>query len=153
MWISVLAPFHELNLLAGPGDDGVTAASNVMKTFHFSFGIFTSKTLLIALVSSNTLWCGTLGILEGKARDKATREPLPTVNVLIVGTTYGATTDAQGNYRINNLRAGLYSVRFSILGYKTVVIEKVTVIPDVRTELNADLEQSAIELEPVIIRY
>jgi len=92
---------------------------------------------------------GTAGILEGNVRDKQTREPLVGVNILVVGTTYGAVTDVEGYFRVSNLRAGVYDVRFSLIGYKTLIMKKVTVLPDLRTRLDVDLEPSAVELEVV----
>lgn len=94
-------------------------------------------------------WRGTTGILEGKVVDKQTRQPLIAVNVSVLGTKLGAVTDGEGEYRVNNIRAGIYNVRFSMIGYKTLVMKGVTLVPDLRTRLNVELEQSAIEMEVV----
>ena len=60
------------------------------------------------------------GTLKGLLSDKETNnEPLPFANVLIKGTTIGATTDFDGNY-ILKVPAGTHTVVFSFLGYKTI---------------------------------
>ncbi|MEX1139337.1 MAG: TonB-dependent receptor [Bacteroidota bacterium] len=92
---------------------------------------------------------GTHGILEGRVTDKETGEPLVAVNVFVLETNYGGASDAEGYYLINNIRAGVYDVRFSIVGYKTVMMRKVTILPDLRTRIDIQMEQSAIELETV----
>ncbi len=95
---------------------------------------------------------GTTGIVEGRAVDKQTQERLIGVNVVLIGTGLGAVTDTAGEYRVGNVRAGVYDVRFSLIGYKPVIMKKVTILPDLRTRLDVELEQSAIEVEAVEIR-
>jgi outer membrane receptor for ferrienterochelin and colicin len=95
---------------------------------------------------------GTTGTIEGRVTDKATGEPLVGVNVLVAGTTQGAATDADGFYRIANIKAGAYELRFSMVGYARTVVTNVTVLPDLRTKINVALEVAAVELETVEIR-
>jgi len=95
---------------------------------------------------------GITGILEGTVRDKQSREPLVGVSVFIVGTNQGGTTDAEGGYRIHNIRAGQYDVRFSYVGYKTVTMKGVTILADLRTRIDVELETATIELEAVEVR-
>ncbi len=95
---------------------------------------------------------GITGILEGRILDKANHEPLIGVNVVVVGTAYGGVTDKDGYYQVNNVRAGLYDVRFSIIGYKTLMMRKVTILPDLRTRLDIQLEASAVEFEAVEVK-
>jgi len=108
--------------------------------------------LLACGASAHASFRGVTGILEGRITDKQTNEPLVGVNVVIVGTGFGAASDAEGYYRVNNVRAGIYEVRFSIIGYKTVLMTKVTIIPDLRTRLNVEMAASAIELGTVEVR-
>ena len=93
--------------------------------------------------------CGTTGILEGRVRDKATGEAIVGATVMIVGTHLATATDAEGMYRINNIRAGIYEVQFSILGYKIVLVKNVTILPDLRTRIDVVMEESAIELQVI----
>jgi len=95
---------------------------------------------------------GTTGILEGIVLDEQTREPLIGVNVVIVGTLHGAASDVEGRYRINNIRAGVYEVRYSILGYTSVVVKNVTILPDLRTRINVDMEETTLEMSVVEVR-
>jgi len=108
---------------------------------------------LLNLLAVASLFAGTTGILRGRVLDKESNRALPGVNVTLVGTTLGTITDAEGSFQINDIRAGLYSVQLSLLGYKKTVFEKVAIIPDLRTQLDVSLEPSPIELQAVEITY
>jgi hypothetical protein len=56
--------------------------------------------------------------ITGMVRDSQTGDALPGANVLLVGTTMGASTDLLGKYTINNVPAGSYSLRATYVGYK-----------------------------------
>ena len=110
--------------------------------------------LFLVLVTSTVVWTstaigGTTGILEGRVRDKNTGETIAGATVMIIGTNLGTATDSVGMYRINNIRAGVYEVRFSILGYKIVIVKNVTILPDLRTRVDVQMEQTTIQFETV----
>lgn len=106
----------------------------------------TIATLLISLAALSGLEAGTTGILSGKVIDKESREPLVGVSVLIVGTAIGAATNVEGEFQINNLEAGTYDVRFSNVGYQTLLYKKVAIRPDLKTTLSLEMVQSAVQL-------
>src|ERR1041385_2094802 len=58
--------------------------------------------------------------IKGKVTDAKNHESLPSVNVTVKGTYYGAVTDFDGNFTITNVNPGSYTVEVSLLGYKTV---------------------------------
>ncbi|CAM3392104.1 TonB-dependent receptor [Rhodothermus bifroesti] len=95
-------------------------------------------------------WAQT-GKIAGVVTDAETGEPLPGVNVVIEGTTMGATTDIEGYYVILNVRPGTYRVRASFVGYAPVVAENVDVSIGLTTELNFRLQPQAIGLEEVVV--
>ncbi len=95
---------------------------------------------------------GITGTLEGRVRDKQRNELLPSVNVTILGLGRGTVTDSAGFFQIGNIRAGEYDVRFSIIGYNTVVMKNVAILPDLKTRLNVSLEASSVEMPTVEVR-
>lgn len=111
--------------------------------------------LLLMIIFLNML---NLSAQTGKARitgeviDEATKEPIPGVNVTIVGTTLGAATDLDGKFTIANLEVGSYVVRVSAVGYNTVVKPDIVVNNAKPTELLFGLTQSLIELEGITVR-
>ncbi len=94
---------------------------------------------------------GTTGILEGTVRDKRTGEPLPGVNVMLSQSRMGTTTDADGKYMIQGVRAGTYEARFSLIGYRSYLVQNVIINADLRTRLNVALESAELQLDEVTV--
>lgn len=109
-------------------------------------------TTFVIVLSCHSLFAGITGIVEGKIIDKNSKEPMPFVNVTILGTRFGAASDTEGRYRINNVRAGVYDIRFSMVGFKTVVMKNVTILPDLRTKIDVEMEQGILEFETIEVR-
>lgn len=105
-----------------------------------------------AALSASAMPRGTNGILEGRIIDRQSKEPLIGVNVMVQGTRYGTMSDSGGFYRVNNIRAGVYEVKFSILGYKSLLMKDVTILPDLRTRIDIELEQTSLQMEAVEVR-
>lgn len=94
---------------------------------------------------------GTTGKLTGKVTDKATGEPLPAVNVIIRGTTLGASSDENGNFIINNIPAATYVIEVSYIGYETMVLENVRILADYNTKKTFAMVETQIEGEVVVV--
>jgi hypothetical protein len=92
-----------------------------------------------------------LGALEGYVRDGGTGEPLPGASVTLVGTQFGATTDANGFYRLTNLKPGSYDVRGRFIGYTSTRVSA-TVRPYVMTQLDFSLPASSVETAEVVVQ-
>jgi len=67
------------------------------------------------------------GIVKGRVLDATTNEALPFVNVVIVGTTIGATTDLDGNFQIFGLQPGFVRLAASFIGYNNGISPEVEV--------------------------
>lgn len=61
--------------------------------------------------------------IMGKVRDAKTKDPLPYANVLLINTGLGSATDLEGNYIVRNVPSGIYTIRVSYIGYKSVESE------------------------------
>ncbi len=94
----------------------------------------------------------TTGSIMGRLSDaEMNGEPLPFANVLIKGSTKGATTDMEGLYSIPNLEPGTYTLAFSFVGYETLEIPNIQVVAGKITEINTELGSSAASLDEVVI--
>ncbi|MDD8016819.1 MAG: TonB-dependent receptor [Bacteroidota bacterium] len=107
--------------------------------------------LLLSIFLCAFLIAGTTGKISGIVTNVQTGERLLGVNVLIVGTTSGASTDPDGFFAIVNVPPGEYSVRASSLGYTAIVQTKVRVIVDQTTELNFRLNEEIVKGEEVVV--
>jgi hypothetical protein len=61
--------------------------------------------------------------LSGYVTDKANGETMPFVNVVILGTKIGGTSNLSGYYAIPNVPLGKQKIRYSFLGYREQIIE------------------------------
>ncbi len=57
--------------------------------------------------------------IKGNVLDKKNKESMVGVSVYIPELQRGTFTDKEGNYRLNNLPKGLFTIQFSYMGYKT----------------------------------
>ena len=107
--------------------------------------LFTLLSILITITSFAQ------GTISGQLTDKEfNNEPLPFANVLIKGTDKGTTSDFEGNYILENITPGTYTVEFSYVGYET--LEREAVVTDgATTTINVLMGASAAALEQVII--
>lgn len=112
------------------------------------------KYIMVLLVLS----CTTLlypqsntGIISGTIIDKISKQPLPGVNIQILGTLLGASSDLDGNYLIRAVPVGLYQVRASFIGFDTVTKSDVTVNSARPAVINFELAETSIELEGITV--
>nr|HQU73174.1 TonB-dependent receptor [Calditrichia bacterium] len=107
------------------------------------------RALALLFLLSGLVLGGTTGKIAGQISDADTGEPLIGVNILLEGTTLGASTDVDGIFVILNIPPGVYNVQFSYLGYKTLVVRDVRVNVDFTTRLDQKLGQAIVEGEIV----
>lgn len=92
------------------------------------------------------------GKLFGTITDRTTKTPLFGASVSVVGTQKGAMAKDNGEYNIDQIPPGTYNIRFSMIGYKSLVKTNVTINPGRDTELSVSLEQEAIEVEGITVK-
>ncbi len=91
------------------------------------------------------------GKLSGKVTDAETGESLPGVNVIIKGTYYGAATNINGDFTINNISVGKYNVDISLIGYKTFQYTGVEIEANKTRQLDVKLEETVLTLEQDVV--
>jgi TonB-dependent SusC/RagA subfamily outer membrane receptor len=106
---------------------------------------------LVAVVGCLSV-CATAqtGELRGKVLDSKTSEALPFAHIFVNLTTLGTTSDAQGNYVLKNLPAGVHEVVFSFIGY-TSYQTKVTAKAGESNTLDIRLVPLETQLETVVV--
>lgn len=108
-------------------------------------------TIAVNLLLITTLFGQVTGTIKGKVTDKSTGEALPAVNLMLVGTVLGTTTDADGYYEMNRIPPGQYNLRVSMMGYKLINRQNVSVTADKTTTYNFELEETVIETPEVLV--
>ncbi|MCF8276262.1 MAG: TonB-dependent receptor [Flavobacteriales bacterium] len=110
--------------------------------------LFITAVMLIISIGVNAQ----TGIVSGRIADAKNNEPIPFANVVIQGTTIGASSDLDGKYEIKNITPGLYNVEVSFLGYKSKVEYEVEVFNNKPAQVNFNLEEDSKTLEAVVVK-
>jgi hypothetical protein len=92
-----------------------------------------------------------IGTIKGKLLDAETKAPLIGANVSIMNTMMGAATDLEGNFVIPNVPVGSYALKFSYMGYETMVKTDVIVKSQRITFVNAEMKMAAVEMTGVTV--
>lgn len=103
-----------------------------------------------SLLWSSAAVGGTTGKIAGRVLDQ-NKEALPSTNVIITGTSLGASTDLEGYYSIINIPPGKYQVQFRLVGYRTYTVNEVEVNVNNTTKLDAAMVEDAITAEAVVV--
>ncbi len=91
------------------------------------------------------------GSIKGKVVDETTQNPLPAVNILIEGTQIGAAADMSGSFLIERVPAGVYNLRFRMIGYETRILSNVVVVPAKATTRHVEMKSTILETEGVVV--
>ncbi|MFZ1291026.1 MAG: TonB-dependent receptor [Melioribacteraceae bacterium] len=108
--------------------------------------------ILTFIILNLYLQAGTTGKIVGVIIDKTTGEPLPSVNVMIEGTTQGSASDLNGHFSILNVSPGTHTVIFKTIGYADYRVEGVVVNVDKTTKVDAEMSISTIEISEVVVK-
>lgn len=91
------------------------------------------------------------GKIRGRLIDKETKESLVGANVVIVGTSYGAASDVNGEFSIIEVPVGTFTLRASFVGFSTMEIENIRVFNELTAEVNFDLQAKEIQMQIVTV--
>ncbi len=106
--------------------------------------------VLLIGTASGTLLAQTTGRLAGRILTSSA-ESLTGANVLITGTSMGAAADLEGDYFINNVPPGVYSVRFSMIGFQTRIVENVEISIDRTTRVDVRLDEETVTGQEIVV--
>ena len=105
----------------------------------------------LAVVWAPVALAQTTGKIAGRVTDAVTGETLPGVNVLIEGTTLGASSDFEGEYSIIGVRPGTYTLVASFVGFATTRVPDVRVNVDLTTDVDFQLREEVFEGEEIVV--
>ncbi len=111
------------------------------------------KILLLAIIVFTNLTLGQnlTGSIYGRVIDFVSKQPIPFANVLVLETNFGAASDLNGYFKIENIPVNTYQVRASVIGYSSQIKTDVVIQTAKPTEVNFELTSQAIELEGVTV--
>ncbi|WFE83004.1 TonB-dependent receptor [Parabacteroides chongii] len=91
------------------------------------------------------------GVICGTVTDAKFKEPLIGATVSIEGTTIGAITDIDGNFRIEKVQPDKYTLVASYVSYKTQNIKDVAVVAHQEAVVRIELSDADLQLQNVVV--
>jgi TonB-dependent receptor len=88
------------------------------------------------------------GVIKGTIIDANTNESLIGATVVIQGTAKGASSDFDGNFRIDNVKAGSYNLVISYISYDNQIV-RAEVTEGKETVLNFALKSASVDIDEV----
>lgn len=108
-----------------------------MKTIYKKL-LFLFLLLPLSVLAQNTL--------SGVVLDKTSGQPIPGVNVMVLGASSGAATDFDGKFQLKKVVKG-DKIVFSFIGFKSE-----TIVYSDQTSLNVSLQEDANLLNEVVVQ-
>jgi len=107
------------------------------------------RVILSLLVFSSIGFSAFYGSIKGSVTGDD--QTLVGVNIIVKDTPRGAVSDSDGRFYIDRLPIGKYTLTFHMIGYGSVQLEDVQVLPDHVTNVTINLKSSIIEGDVVIV--
>ena len=120
-------------------------------THNLFFRFKTTSWIFTFLAVVTLAVAGPTGKVSGRVTDAVTGEPLPGVNVMLVGTSLGAATELDGSYYILNVPPGFHTLRFLFIGYQEMRVENIMVNIDRTTHQDISMSFAVLEAGEVVV--
>ncbi|HUF09114.1 MAG TPA: carboxypeptidase-like regulatory domain-containing protein [Rhodothermales bacterium] len=105
--------------------------------------------LMAWLVVTHPLLAQPTGTVTGTVTDSVSAAPMAGVSVVLEGTVRGTATSFDGGFRLEDVRAGSYTITASLIGYG-----RASMVMDVRdgetTRITIRLREQAVSLDEVV---
>lgn len=92
------------------------------------------------------------GTIKGRVFDASSNEPLPFTNLVVYGTTQGATADMDGNFTINNIHPGFIKIAATSVGFESFISEEIQVTNSKVVYIDIPLVKANIQLEEIVVK-
>ena len=109
---------------------------------------FMKHILFTALLVASALFANAQAF-EGIIKDAKTNQPLPYVNIGIIGKSVGTVTDSAGRYKINLANHDTDSLKLSMIGYAAQTYQVATFVKNAGTYKTLLLQPSVTQLKEV----
>ncbi|HKK62040.1 MAG TPA: TonB-dependent receptor [Bacteroidales bacterium] len=118
-----------------------------MKNRMIICGIFS-----ILLLSSTALSQKPVQNIRGLVLDAETMEPLSGATIVILEENKGTISDLSGNFILENIEVGRYTIQVSFVGYEAVIIPELLLTSGSELILEIKLKPSLSELKEVVVK-
>lgn len=108
-------------------------------------------TALFLLLLSVLLKAGTTGKISGQVSDAQTGEALIGVNIVVEGSSLGASTDEDGFFVIINIPPGKKTIAAYYVGYRTTKVADIHVSADRTAKVNIGMQTEVAAAEEILV--
>ncbi|KAA3661202.1 MAG: TonB-dependent receptor [Calditrichaeota bacterium] len=115
------------------------------------FILFVGFNLLLILLFKSELAANTYGSIHGRVYLGNEKRAEPGANILVLGTSWGTTTNAEGEFSLTRIPPGRYTLKASFIGYETVEKVDIRVMQGESTAVEFHLRGSVIEMDEVVV--
>ncbi len=106
--------------------------------------------LILIIITINTL--AQKAIVEGKITDSKTGVAIPSITISVENENITKVADVEGRYSISLETGKKYAIKISGIGYKTKILDEVTVIAGQTTLLDINLDAANKTENEVVVR-
>lgn len=111
-----------------------------------------NRFIILLLLLGFDLVSAQTGSITGTITNAINKDPLAYAIVIVEGTTSGATADDNGEYTITGLPPGIYNLKASFIGFKSLTIYEVQVRNAAPTFVNIELEEESVEMKEAVVK-
>ncbi len=123
-----------------------------MKNYKFLLATL-GMLLMISIVNiSNAEEKPYSGTIKGRIVDADTKQPLAGANIIILASNLGAASDHKGDFIIEEVPVGNYTLQFSYIGYSDQLKTDIIVKSNRHTYVEPELNISTLESETITVK-
>ncbi|MCG8374608.1 MAG: TonB-dependent receptor, partial [Balneolales bacterium] len=108
-------------------------------------------TIIILAFLSVKIQAQSNGSITGLITDATFQQPLAGANIVLEGTSFGTSTNYDGEFTLKNIPGGEYSLSVSYIGFTTRIIE-IEVRPGTTEMVNIELQDNFLELDGITVQ-
>lgn len=110
------------------------------------------KTLqLLSFILLSNAVSAQVGTIYGQVYNSINNEPIEFAKIQLISKQKGAYSDSTGNYMINEIEPGLYSLKVVVSGFKETIIDDINVTNARSMEINFPMEEIVLEQKEVVV--
>lgn len=107
--------------------------------------------IFAALTTSAVSAADLTGTLKGTIVDRATQQPLPGANIVVLDAQAGGIAGEDGRFIIPGMPLGVHRLQVSMIGYQTAIRPDIVVRANRITAVEVELEEQPLGMEETVV--